>query len=205
MYALAASAAGVGTLLSANAAEAKIIYTKATIYIQSGYTYDLDLNHDGRTDFVLQNKLSPCCSSTYSDALNASGKGPHNRLVKSSGYAAALKAGSPVGPHDSFANAGVMALSVERVWTHNSSFGPWVNVKNRYLGLRFTIKGKTHYGWARLNVTAGQGITATLTGYAYETIPNKPIIAGKTRGPDVVTVPQGTAPGSLSRLALGSK
>ena len=34
-------------------------------------------------------------------------------------------------------------------------------------------------------MTAGAGkITATLTGYAYETVPNKAIIAGKTKGPD---------------------
>jgi len=45
-------------------------------------------------------------------------------------------------------------------------------------------QGKLHYGWARLNVTIkNKGgvpeITGLLTGYAYETIPNKPIIAGK--------------------------
>jgi hypothetical protein len=44
-----------------------------------------------------------------------------------------------------------------------------------------------------------------LTGYAYETIPNKAIIAGKIKGPDVVTVQSDTAPGSLGRLALGRK
>ncbi len=58
----------------------------------------------------------------------------------------------------------------------------------RYLGLKFQIKGETHYGWARLNVSVraqgGVNITATLTGYAYETIANKAIIAGKTKGED---------------------
>ena len=81
--------------------------------------------------------------------------------------------------------------------------GPWVNVTNRYLGVKFKINGKLHYGWARLNVKVVRGqyeITATLTGYAYETIPNKAIIAGKTKGPDVITV----QPGSLGRLAQGS-
>jgi hypothetical protein len=41
----------------------------------------------------------------------------------------------------------------------------------------------------------------TLTGYAYETIPGKPIIAGETKGPDVITM----QPGSPGRLALGRK
>jgi len=58
-----------------------------------------------------------------------------------------------------------------------------------------------HYGWARLNVTTFSGeITATLIGYAYETIPNKPIITGKAKGPDVVTV----QPASLGQLATGA-
>ena len=84
--------------------------------------------------------------------------------------------------------------------------GPWVaggkGVKNRYLGLKFKINGKFHFGWARLTVsTANKRISATLTGYAYETIPNKPLITGKTKGPDVV---EGVEPASLGRLAQGS-
>ena len=48
------------------------------------------------------------------------------------------------------------------------------------------IKGKAHYGWLRLTVrlSGHARITATLTGYAYETVANKPIIAGATKGPD---------------------
>ena len=36
-------------------------------------------------------------------------------------------------------------------------------------------------------------------------VPNKPIITGKTHGPDVITVLSDTAPDSLGRLALGKK
>jgi hypothetical protein len=51
--------------------------------------------------------------------------------------------------------------------------------------LRFRIDGKTHFGWARFTIKAqARGVVATLTGYAYETVPNKPIIAGKTKGSD---------------------
>jgi hypothetical protein len=51
------------------------------------------------------------------------------------------------------------------------------------------IEGKSHYGWARMSVEIkGTNLTATLTGYAYETIPNKPIIAGKTHGKDEATL-----------------
>ena len=87
---------------------------------------------------------------------------------------------------------------------YSSTMGQWMYTKNRYLGLQFTINGHIHYGWARVAVTRGTGrqkfsILATLTGYAYETIPNKPIITGKTKGPDVTF---GLA--TLGRLGQGA-
>jgi hypothetical protein len=58
------------------------------------------------------------------------------------------------------------------------------NVTSRYLGLKFEVDGKTHYGWARLTVQLPGNylINATLTGYAYETVPDKGILAGQTAG-----------------------
>ena len=106
MYALAATAAGVGLLALAQLAEAKIIYTKTHHVIDDhNRYYYLDLNHDGKADFLL-------------------------------------------------------------------------NVKAN-----------------------GRVITGTLTGYAYETIPNKPIVAGKTHGEGVVTL----EPASLGALAAGRR
>ena len=77
--------------------------------------------------------------------------------------------------------------------------------KNRYLGLQFVIKGQVHYGWARLTVTfspqkPAAGVLPILTGYAYETEPNKPILTGKTKGPDVITLD----PATLGYLAGGA-
>jgi hypothetical protein len=91
-------------------------------------------------------------------------------------------------------------------------YGPWAAATKRYLGLKFVIQGQIHFGWARLNVKAqAGGVVAVLTGYAYETIPNKPIITGKTKGPDDsnIETPNAslTAPASeltLGMLALGS-
>jgi hypothetical protein len=70
--------------------------------------------------------------------------------------------------------------------------------KQAYLGLKFTIKGQVHYGWARLGyISANHPAKAKLTGYAYETIPNKPIVAGKTHGRDEATL------GRLAQVASG--
>ena len=84
-------------------------------------------------------------------------------------------------------------------------YGSWVNggkgVKDRYLGLRFKINGLYHFGWARISITTTKNtFTAVLKGYAYETVPHKSIIAGKTKGPDVTTV----RPASLGHLAAGA-
>jgi hypothetical protein len=139
-------------------------------------------------------------------------------------FASALKAGLPVGankfyfhksPKGLMADLAVAYVPAVRPATPNCSsdtggcysntMGQWMYTKNRYLGLQFTISGQVHYGWARIAVrrTAVNGsnsITAVLTGYAYETIPNKPIITGKTKGPDVITLKAAT----LGRLAQGA-
>ncbi len=92
-------------------------------------------------------------------------------------------------------------------------FGFWFNVKNRYLGLAFKVRGKTHFGWARMSVAVAKySISTTLTGFAYETIPNKAIIAGQTKGPDDMGIgepdaaltPPTREPATLGLLALGS-
>ena len=51
--------------------------------------------------------------------------------------------------------------------------GEWAYATNRNLGLKFSIQGETHHGWARLSVYVVKGrpyVRSTLTGYAYETI-----------------------------------
>jgi hypothetical protein len=211
MYAMAAAAAGVGIVALVQPAEARIVYTPAHRVIMGKHEIPLDLNHDGIADFTISN-LSFCTSDICGRTLRAVPVA-QNKVVGVKGiggpfYASALKRGSRVGPKQPFSGR-LMAAS----GTEYATVGPWLNVNHRYLGLKFFIKGHAHYGWARFNVTAGSGkITATLTGYAYETIPNKPIVAGKTKEPDQIgieepgaalTIPTGK-PASLGLLAMGS-
>jgi hypothetical protein len=141
------------------------------------------------------------------------------RGVVSGRFASALPAGFPVHPKKadfqqgrklqigSYPPTGPVALMASFRGANISGFpssatgGQWLYTQHRYLGLQFVISGKVHYGWARVEVTLSQeGIGATLTGYAYETIPNKPIITGKIKGPDVITL----EPASLGHLAQGA-
>jgi hypothetical protein len=77
--------------------------------------------------------------------------------------------------------------------------GQWLHATNRYLGLKFVIKGKTHYGWARLTTSCAQfECSDLLTGYAYETVANKSIVTGKTKGAGAIVERT-----SLGHLAQG--
>jgi hypothetical protein len=207
MYALAAGVAGVGALAIALPAEARVIYTPVHQWINLFQQYNIDLNHDGQMDFTI---LAPsycfedlCQSSVVARSANGfqGVEGP-----RSSGgwdFAYALKAGSKIGSGMPF-SAGDLAVNVGGQGHSCNGFpgSQWCNVKDRYLGLRFVIHGKTHYGWTRMSVLIGlkqYGFRALISGYAYETVPNKPITAGKTKGPDVIT-----ASDTLGGLAKGA-
>jgi hypothetical protein len=202
-YALAASAAGVGILALAQPAEAKIVYTKTHLVIAGAERYNLDLNHDKITDFSVVNFFTTSCPDSCFQALYlkpAAGNSEVGSIKSYFHFAAAMKNGSVIGPKAHFlAGSAVM----REAFSTQPSVGPWNDVKNRYLGFKFQIKGKIHYGWARLNVTgSGLGtIVATMTGYAYETIPNKAIVAGRTEG----TQDSVDQFGTLGGLALGRK
>jgi hypothetical protein len=94
-----------------------------------------------------------------------------------------------------------------------TSRGLWAKHKNGYLGLKFYIRGKVHFGWARLQ-RAKLGKDWVLTGYAYETVVRKPIVTGKKKGPAEISSLSQTNPASrsvraaqpatLGMLALGA-
>ena len=185
MYALAASAGGVGVLALAQPAQAKVVYTPAHEVIGANGVYNLDLNHDGTIDFLIQQwNYGNWASNNQLLADAAVG----NAVQGSRHTAAALVAGASIGPRQRFTAGGVngeVMLSVTHFTTGGTSYvhGFWANVLNRYLGLKFQINGETHYGWARLSVQRKAfHFIATLTGYAYETIPNSAIKAGETSG-----------------------
>jgi hypothetical protein len=216
-YALVAGAAGVGALALTTPAEAKIVYTPTHVRLVPGTPFPIDLNKDGIVDFFLIQypwhgssimELSACqyVSSGYWGPFCYQKIGANAiRATKSNQWAADLRSGAIIKAGDRF-NRGDVHLGAVGYHSTTRWSGPWMNggkgVKNRYLGLKFKVGGRFHFGWARISVKTAppHGVTAVLTGYAYETIPGKAIIAGKTKGPDVTTV----YPASLGHLAAGA-
>jgi len=217
MYSVAARAAGVGVLSLAPLAAAQIVYTPAHETLVSGGKISIDFNHDGVTDVTLHE--FPCSAGTgfAANSLQAFAKGPPSGIRMSPsviGYAAALSAGGKIGESNLWDGKPVIMAN----WTNYGLYyyGSWVRARNTYLGVRFLIGGEAHYGWARLNVSysgPGRDIVALLTGYAYQTHANTPILAGdrgegsagsKATG-DVVepTLPEKRL-ATLGALALGA-
>ena len=224
MYAIAAGAAGVGMLALAQSAEAKIVYTPAHIKLAPNHNFLLDLNHDGIKDFELDNNAVGSYASLDIQALqtgNAPAQANTYGCNPGAGVAA-LQAGVLIGKGQVFYP--LLYCMAQKLATEGS-FGSWPGVRNRYLGLQFVIKGKKHFAWARLSVSYAPYV-ATLTGYAYETIPGKSIKAGQTHGkaddstlnPDLANpddsgggasltapIPDTPQPASLGVLALGAQ
>jgi hypothetical protein len=193
MFAVAAGAVVVSLLALAQASESKIVYTPANVVIGTNQHYNLDLNHDGVTDFTIQNywkSSNRCQEFTYVYESPAAGNGVVPYYDINGAFAAALTQGAAIGSGQKFVGGQeTMAEFGLKAPCSPFSEGPWLNVVDHYLGLSFQVNGQTHYGWARLTVLLHQGrgggsFTATLTGYAYETIARKSINAGQTRGAD---------------------
>jgi hypothetical protein len=220
MYALTAGAAGVGVLVLAQPAEGKIVYTTTNLPLMNQHQVLIDLNHDGIDDFSFYGlSYSNPGISTFFFRLTVSPAQQENAIwgVESHEHAscaAALTPGTRIGPKRPYQPERLVMLDWSGSPNGGAAYCPWVKGGTAYLGLKFSIKGKVHFGWARVKVSLpGYGSGATLTGYAYETVPDKPIIAGKTTGsdeesgigPDAALTAPAPDPATLGLLALGSR
>jgi hypothetical protein len=208
LYSLAA-AAGAGLLAFPSQADAKIVYTAANIDVV--YGYNLDVNGDGIPDFTFE-----LVEADHTNLLIVTLDVAGNQIrppYKLTGYdAAALPAGAPIGNSQQFTSVtSYGGLFIAATFGYGSStgfWGPWKNANGRYLGLKFLINGQVHYGWARMSISNwGQaGGKAVLSGYAYETMPNKKITAGD-EGPasSADAAPPAATAQSLALLARGAE
>ena len=197
-FAIATIVVGVGLLVLARPADAEVVYTPTNITIGPNARYNLDLNNDGITDFTIssffQGDSGPCGAPLHATASVAERPASGNGAAGSP--PSALGAGDHIGPKQSFyRGTGTLESDVmtryEFCEIQNDYSGKWRR-SLRYLGLALQINGETYYGWAELQImwvphfggTPFTAFAATLTGYAYETIPGMKINAGQTTEAD---------------------
>ena len=194
-------AAGVAAI--APPANASIVYTKVNVTISQGIL-PIDLNQDGKPDFALHNYFVGTSSSVQAITMRANPSDSQAAVIGRKQtifhYASALPLNYSIG-------SGISKRFVNLQGGNHA----YINggITNRFLGLRFSISGQIHYGWARIT-TKGGGLgklaTVQLTGFAYETNPNTTILAGD-RGPSAdasVQEPPAGRLASLSLLSLGA-
>jgi hypothetical protein len=160
-------------------------------------------------------------ASHHSSRLRLKRERKKERKNRVEEVAAPVPWGVVVGPERKLESAPMVMDSANFMYSYSDHFsynsiGDWGKGRQfagSYLGLKFTAGGEVHYGWARITVHANKlAITATLTGYAYETVPNRGIITGLEHGTfddsaemDPVSLGETMASNpSLGRLAQGA-
>lgn len=188
VYCLAAAASGVSLMaLSEPAAQAEIVYTPAQARVPFQQWYKVDLNHDGIPDISFI--LTSSTNKVIDRALTARPAQSQGAIIGYAGlffpYASALPKGAPISAAAPFAG-GDQIMDRTEINHYDASFtfsaGAWRKAKGLYLGVKFIIDGAVHYGWIRLSVAAPHKLNAVITGYAYETIADRPISAGQASG-----------------------
>ena len=165
------------------------------VYYAAGVTdgsYNLDLDGNGTTDLVLgfdlikayltpQSGNSIIVIRSQTDVGPATDAAPLNRGDSISANPSSL---NPVlawyDPH--LDTSGLALLGGQAVFDGQLVYSGYWSGVDGFVGLRFLIGGETHYGWMEINnysgVAAGQ-----LLGWAYETRPDTPILAGAVPEP----------------------
>ena len=222
LYSLGAAAAGVSMLALAQPAEGEVVVTKTNIHINFGDQASIDLNNDGINDFTLAAQGANYDHSFYGTLaavpLNG-GKVVGGNRGALGPYASALVKGANIGPSAHFSSSMArQQITVERFLGFSTAspfityYGKWQpGSGNHYLGVKFLIKGATHYGWIRLSVGTSSELGSTITEYAYETVADKKIGAGDSADGSVTatethaqeSAPKLTGP-SIGMLALGA-
>jgi len=195
--AVAISAVGIGTLVMSEEAQARIVYTPTLKHFVCRSTgilthcqgnLEIDINNDGLADAAFFESARG--STTVYRHLSAKGLGGNEVMQASTlgcafqqDYALPLNNGQRIGPSGKFGSHGVMLQFTSRAFGTRIC-APWRNLGEKYLGVKLSIDGETHYGWVRVLATiTGLYIHGAVTGYAYETVPNVPIAAGIGGGP----------------------
>ncbi|HVI10086.1 MAG TPA: hypothetical protein VND65_17490, partial [Candidatus Binatia bacterium] len=177
-------------------------------------TTTLDINNDGMADFTFTMSSTAHFSSIgYTTRarflFKAAGAQAGNSAVKGhqGETAAAIAKGQTIGPQDQFASGAYLSFNKFRISTgQGQQFGSWQSVEYAFVGLKFMLNGQVHYGWARIKFPTPYAISfPSIYGYAYESQPNTPIVAGQTSGTYSEANADSPSPATLGMLAGGAR
>ena len=182
----------IASALSAIVAHAQVIYTDvkpdekfSCSKVGCSHQYNLDLDNDGSNDFtigVYKSSDFSLCGKSFSSGVSVSGVD----FNQTSGY--------PLLSLNTIINdPGIYSASANLGWANKgwirscfkgcscSEINSSSPSSDGYLGLGLVKGAHTYYGWVRLSVSVSyNSVGFTIKDYAYNSIPNQPILAGQT-------------------------
>lgn len=155
------------------------------------YSADLDLDGNGIVDFILQTEnLVFEIAPLTGNAILAWPYPPPDAGSLVIQVAPGLSIGETPLPGSTWWED----ESLFSAWNNIGSIGFWVPPNEAgYFGIRFTIDTGIHYGWVFLDNSWGSAGGGDIYGWAYETTPGMPIMAG--------AIPE---PSALSLIGIGA-
>ena len=215
-YALAASAAGVCVLTGSVPSQAAPICGTLNLELKYVDTYAFNPAAQAVAPFNIAQTfedLSSHSNTFFKRGFFTPNSAGANALLGPKGLPANLASGASIGPGGQFGKGQSYGLlfsygpnngGTKNRHKGNLKFGEAID----FVGYKFSLAGKAHYGWVRMQVPLARGIpngtTITLTNildYGYESTPDTAILAGSCAAGSS----ENTHPPSLGTLALGPR
>jgi len=183
-------------------ANAQIIYTDINpdTTISAGHSYNLDLNNDGITDFIISDSswnvtFSSMCIGSKANANFTVTPLHQNAVLSDTNHRPYAFAANDIIEATSSLWSNTADQSLEEMQYQCRSSrgscgtpngyclfanpsGHW-NLSSDYLALKLVSGGNTYYGWVRLAIQFGNTPTITAQEYAFNNTPDAPILAGQ--------------------------
>ncbi len=187
-------------MLSASA-NAQIVYTDInpdtsiirTRLPQRGHVsteHNMDVNNDGILDlkFILTSSIItgffPGQPTSITGSVSATPLNGSAILSGSSGYPAKMNLNDSINANVNWSALTSQVMISKTTSSTTTTIGNWNTTTDGFLGLRVIAGSQTHYCWIRLSVEAyTSGANAAILvskDFAYNSIPNQPILAGET-------------------------
>jgi len=139
--------------------------------------YELDLDNDNNPEFLIQKTTDGGINVVQASGIsvNDSIVGFYQGFPAVTGYPSALSSNEIIDGTVEFVDEGIMGGDHEIIMED----ADWPDGFNRYLGLKFSINGETHYGWAKIKISTDYA-AFTISEYAYEATAGQAINSGVT-------------------------
>jgi len=183
---------------------AQIVYKDVNPDVISSSTYNLDLNNDGTVDFVINHTAgkkvnsNKCTGTKTNDAITVTPSAGCSVLNSADNTGKSFPAKTPFNSiinnqQNWNSNKSQVMISYNWACEVNNGWGgeyyfwnahltgqwtPYFPMDDGCLGLKLSSGGHFYYGWIRLNTS--DGTTFTVKEYAFNSIPDKQILAGQS-------------------------